>query len=78
MTEPPERDPTRTEIKKFARAAKSLADLGKAGLHFYVCDGSLILMTGRSHDDLPNGRSQMRTDRAVLQIIVPNIDGGGW
>jgi len=71
-----EREPTPAEIAKFRKAAKALAELGKAGLYIYLAEDNLHLMTGPSHD--PGGKNSMRQDRIRATARIPLAGGGDW
>lgn len=67
-------EPTPAQIAKFRRAAKSLADLGKAGLHIYLANDTFNLMTGPSHDE----KQVARPERVRAYVVVPRAGGGDW
>jgi hypothetical protein len=73
-----ERKYTKGEIEKFRKAAGMLAELAEDGAIIYLADDSLHLMTGVSHDDLPNGGSKPRQDRSVAQVYIRRAGGGDW
>ena len=68
------REPTEAEIRKFRRAAKALAELGREGFHIYLEEDHLNLMVGPSHDD---GGSPNK-HHAREMVTVPLSGGGGW
>ncbi|MGM4997791.1 hypothetical protein AB8A05_03935 [Tardiphaga sp. 538_B7_N1_4] len=67
-------EPTPAQIAKFRRAAKSLAELGRAGLFIYLANDTFNLMTGPSHDERQNARA----DRVRAYVTVPRAGGGDW
>jgi hypothetical protein len=72
-----ERTYTPAEIAKFKRAAKALAELGRAGGYLYLANDTLHLMSGPSHDG-SGWNSSARQDRVVASVTIPRMGGGDW
>lgn len=68
------REPTDAERKAFLRAGKALAALGRTGLHIYMDDGTLNLMTGPAH----SGGGTAHPERVREHVLIPNGDAGAW
>lgn len=66
-------EPTAAQIRAFERAAKALAELGRAGLRIYLAEDSLHLMAGPSHD---KDRPCQHNVRA--SVTIPRSGGGDW
>ena len=69
-----DREPTPAEVKKFQRAAKALAELGRAGLYLYLANNTLNLMAGPSHE----GFGTPHRERVRGSVTIPMADGGDW
>ena len=68
---PIDREPTTEERQVFLEAANALATLRKSGLHLYLVDGILHLMSGPPHD--VNGWREARKDRIRESVKIPNL-----
>lgn len=70
------REPTKAEIARFKRAARSLASLGEIGFKLYLANDHLHLMIDDSHigfyGDVPN------RDAIRASVTIPNSGGGDW
>lgn len=68
------REPTPAERRAFLKAARMLAELGRAGLHIYLANDSLNLMAGPSHE----GLGIPQPDRVRETVTIPMAGGGDW
>lgn len=66
--------PTKADRRSFISAAERLAKLGRKGLHIYLAEDTLNLLSGPSHDDSQTPRQ----DRVVEQVYIPGAGGGDW
>lgn len=66
-------EPTDAQVRTFERAAKALADLGRAGLRIYLADDSLHLLAGPSHDNSGACQHHIRAS-----VTIPRSGGGDW
>ena len=73
-----ERKPTKADRRSFISAAERLAKLGRKGLHIYLAEDTLNLLSGPSHDSVYGGRQTPRQDRVVEQVHIPGAGGGDW
>lgn len=69
------REPSAVEIRVFERAARALARLGRSGLHLYLANDTLNLMSGPSHD---SDGCTAHPERVRASVSIPRSGGGDW
>jgi hypothetical protein len=65
---------TKQDVRAFLRAVDELNALAERGLHIYLANDTLCLMSGPSHD----ARFRPQRGNVIMSAIVSGASGGDW